>query len=310
MDAPAKLDAGEQESWSREDSDFYSRGLRLGAWLYRPAAAAKAPLIVMAHGFAAERSFRLPAFAERFARAGMAVLVFDYRCFGDSEGHPRNWVSPKRHLQDWEAALAHGRALEGVDASRIALWGTSFSGGHVVVMASRHPELSAVVAQVPFVDGRATLAEVSVGRALTLAAAGFDDLLRHVTRRRPRTIPVIGKPDSPALMNAPGCWEGYRAIVAKDSTWENACPARILLSAPSYRPTKVARRVKCPVLLVAAGQDQLIPLEAVEKEASRIPRCRLITFDCDHFAPYLGEWFERTVAAETEFLTEQLGLSR
>ena len=79
----------------------------------------------MAHGLAAERAFGLASFAQRFAQKGMAVFVFDYRNFGDSQGEPRNLVSPKRHLQDWQAAMAHVGRLTEVDRGRIALWGSS-----------------------------------------------------------------------------------------------------------------------------------------------------------------------------------------
>jgi len=137
----------------RIDADFVSKGLKCAAWLYLPEGAARPPVVVMAHGFAAERSFGLPAFAERFAEKGLAVLLFDYRNFGDSEGEPRNLVSPKRHLEDWRAAIAHARSLEAVDGTRLGLWGTSFSGGHVLVSAARDKGVRAVVAQVPFVDG-------------------------------------------------------------------------------------------------------------------------------------------------------------
>jgi alpha/beta superfamily hydrolase len=94
----------------------------------------------MAHGFGAERAFGLEPFAERFAEFGVATFLFDYRCFGDSEGEPRNWISPRRHLQDWEAALAHVKGLPNIDPT--GSLGDLFSGGHVIVTVARHPEVS------------------------------------------------------------------------------------------------------------------------------------------------------------------------
>jgi alpha-beta hydrolase superfamily lysophospholipase len=93
--------------------------------LYLPDGVPNPPVLVMAHGFAGERSFRLPAFAEAFCRQGMAVFLFDYRSFGGSEGSPRQQVNPHH----WRAAIAHVRALADIHGSRLALWGTSFSGG-------------------------------------------------------------------------------------------------------------------------------------------------------------------------------------
>jgi alpha-beta hydrolase superfamily lysophospholipase len=96
----------------------------------------------MGHGFGAERRFRLPAFAERLCAAGLAVLLFDYRGFGDSEGTPRGLVDPGRHLADFAAAVRYAQELKGVDGARLALWGTFLSGGHALVTAARLPGIA------------------------------------------------------------------------------------------------------------------------------------------------------------------------
>ena len=81
-------------SFTRIDHTFISEGKKCGAWLYLPAGVSKPPVVVMAHGFGGQRWMRLPAYAERFAQRGMAVFVFDYRGFNDSEGEPRNYINP------------------------------------------------------------------------------------------------------------------------------------------------------------------------------------------------------------------------
>ena len=137
---------------SRSDLDFPSQGIRCAGWLYRPESAntGRLPAVVMAHGFTAVRDQRLTAYAEAFASAGFAVLLFDYRHFGDSEGEPRQLLDVGRQLQDWEAAIATVRDLPDVDPERVALWGTSFGGAHAQATAARDPRIAAVVAQVPF----------------------------------------------------------------------------------------------------------------------------------------------------------------
>src|SRR5207244_4307829 len=118
---------------------------------------AHVPCVVLAHGWTGIREARLDAYAERFAVAGMAALVFDYRHFGASEGEPRQLLDIRRQLEDWAAAIAYARTLEGVDPERIALWGSSFSGGHVVETAACDRRIGAGVGQVPFVGGLADL---------------------------------------------------------------------------------------------------------------------------------------------------------
>lgn len=295
---------------TRRDSDFTSHGTRCSGWLYLPPGAAPPPVVVMAHGFAAEKTFRLPAFAQRFAAEGMAVFLFDYRCFGGSDGRPRNLVDPHRHIQDWEAAISHVRTLPGIDHRRIALWGVSFSGGHVMVVASRDPGISAIVSQVPFVDSLPVLRRIGAGQFLRGAIAAQRDLLRMITGRRPWCMPVVGDPGSMACLTAPGFKEGYLSIVPEGSGWKNECPARIGFTLPGYRPISSARRVTCPALIVLGETDSLISPASVEKAASAMARAELVRLPVGHFEPYTGEWFEITVDMEARFLTEHLQARR
>jgi pimeloyl-ACP methyl ester carboxylesterase len=295
-----------QGAWLRSNADFVSRGLRCSGWLYLPKAVERPPVVIMAHGFGAERTFGLQPFAEKFAEAGLAAFLFDYRCFGDSEGEPRNWISPRRHLQDWEAALAHVKGLAVIDASQIALWGTSFSGGHVIVVAARHPEISAVVAQVPFADGLALLMSVPLKSVARLSMAASRDIVRMLTRRAPFTVPIVGPPDSLAIMNMPGAWEGYQSIIPKGSSWKNACLARVVFTTSFYRPIKYAKRVRCPVLLVMAKHDEVIPPWSVKKEHARLSNAQLVALSSGHFDPYNGPCFAEVVAIEENFLQTHL----
>ncbi len=116
----------EQKTYTREDVEFTSQGTRCAAWLYRPLVE-NPPLVVMAHGLGAIRHIRLPAFAERFAEAGYAVLVFDYRYLGDSGGQPRQLLNMGAQRDDWHAALGYARTIPGIDHERIAIWGTSLA---------------------------------------------------------------------------------------------------------------------------------------------------------------------------------------
>ena len=116
----------QDQRYTRTDVTVDSHGERLAAWLYRPVPEPEQPIpiVVMAHGLGSLRTMGLDAYASRFAAAGYAVLVFDYRGFGDSTGEPRNLVNRKRQREDWRAAIAYARALPGVDPAQVILWGT------------------------------------------------------------------------------------------------------------------------------------------------------------------------------------------
>ncbi|RNM11912.1 alpha/beta fold hydrolase [Nocardioides pocheonensis] len=141
---------------TRRDVAFSSDGEECKAWLFltnteRP------PLVVMGHGLGGTREMGLEPYARAFALAGMAVLVFTYRHFGDSEGMPRRLIDVDHQLGDWIAALAYARTIEEIDPTRIAVWGTSFGGGHVIEVAAHDGGVAAVISQCPFTDGLASL---------------------------------------------------------------------------------------------------------------------------------------------------------
>ncbi len=293
-------------TFTRTDSDFSSRGTRCAGWLYMPEAVQEPPVVIMAHGFAAERTFRLPAYAEKFVGRGLGVFLFDYRNFGGSDGEPRNLVNPWRHVQDWHAAIAHVSRLQNIRTEKIALWGSSFSGGHVAVVAAKQPGIAAIVSQVPFVDGTSTLNTLGLAYTARALAAGCRDLGRMLTSRPPYRVPVVESPDKFGIMNRPDSRPGYLAIVPEGSSWKNECPARIMLGATFYRPVSFAGRVKCPAFVLLAEKDSLIPARAVERFAGKMPRAELVRVPYGHFDVYLGDPFEETSTLEADFLERHL----
>src|SRR5262245_36693938 len=128
----------------REDIAFDSHGTGCRGWYYPPQQNA-APAIVMSHGFSAVKEQALDRFADAFAAAGFAVLVFDYRYLGSSDGEPRGRIIPTEQHDDLRAALTWLTARGEVDAKRIGMWGTSYSGGHALVLAALDPRVRAVV---------------------------------------------------------------------------------------------------------------------------------------------------------------------
>lgn len=148
----------------RRDVAFTSGKERCAAWLYLPEGAAsdhRVPVIVMAHGLGGVRRARLDAFAERFSAAGYACLVFDYRHFGDSTGMPRELLRVHLQREDYQAAITYARTIPEVDPDRVVLWGTSFSGGHVIATAARDHRVVAAIAQCPFTDGIASVLAIN-----------------------------------------------------------------------------------------------------------------------------------------------------
>jgi len=291
-------------AFQRIDSNFGNGPLSCAAWLYLPEKIEKPPIVVMAHGFAAERTFGLPAFAERFASAGLAVLLFDYRNFGDSQGEPRNWVSPARHLSDWKAALTHVRTLSQIDTKRIALWGSSFSGGHVICTAAEESDICAIVSQVPYVGGN-TDVKPPLSFVVKYMWGLVLNKIKLALTGKPHYIPAVGKPGEFAIMTAPEAQDYWR-LVPKNSTWKNRVPVSILKEIGHYQPIAIAHKVMCPALLVLAEQDKITPPDPIRECVRQLPKGELLSIDTGHFKIYQGKGFEQTVAHELEFLLKHL----
>jgi dienelactone hydrolase len=118
-------------------------GLTLRGWLFTPEGdAGPHPAVTMAHGYGGVKEFGLERFARAFAEAGFVVLVHDHRNFGASDGEPRGDIDPWRQIGDWRRAISFLESLPEVEATRMGLWGTSYAGGHAIVLgASDRPLL-------------------------------------------------------------------------------------------------------------------------------------------------------------------------
>src|ERR687887_2406656 len=131
----------------REDIEFDAEGVTLRGWLYLPdGAAGQVPTIVMAHGFSAVKEMFLDDFAEAFAAGGLGALVFDNRNFGASDGEPRQEIDPWQQVRDYRHAITWAQARPEVDAARIGVWGSSYSGGPVLVVGAVDKRIGFVAA--------------------------------------------------------------------------------------------------------------------------------------------------------------------
>lgn len=170
-----------------------SEGTRLAAELFRPAGKddAALPTVIMCHGWGGTAEQLRPD-AVAFARAGYFVITFDYRGWGKSDGRVvltrpakrgqpgeaftaevkevREVVDPLEQTADLLNVIHWAQGEKGCDRARLGLWGTSYSGGHVVHAAARDPRVKATVSQVPALDSR-WVVQGAFARGQTLAEA-------------------------------------------------------------------------------------------------------------------------------------------
>jgi dienelactone hydrolase len=263
----------------RSDVEFEGfDGTTLRGWWYAPSSPEPAPAIAMAHGFSAVKEMVLDAYAERFCAAGFGVLVYDHRNFGASDGEPRQEIDPWGQVWDYRRALDWLEGRADVDSARLALWGSSFSGGEAIIVAACDDRVRAVAANVPLVgfpgiDYSDTSAEFAAVRAWVLAdPAGLDRSAEAVVG--PFAVVEEAGSDLTPYLPQPESAEWFLAVGGRpDSTWRNQITLRnAFAGSPRFDPGLcVAHVAPTPLLMVVASEDRLaateVALGAVERAA-------------------------------------------
>jgi alpha-beta hydrolase superfamily lysophospholipase len=260
-------------------------GVRLAAWHYRPTGPAAA-CVIMSPGFGGQRAHTLPRFAERFTAAGFGCLLYDHRGFGDSEGEPRLEADPFKQMHDMRDAVTFATLLDGVDPARIALWGNSYSGGHVLVVAALDRRVRCVVSVVPLTAGGATVRRLSgdaawVAHVMEFEAARAREMRGQGTQYQPQS----------------SLEETIRYWAQLDPPRENRISTISQEMFGEYEPVAYMTRIApTPLLMVLTDRDQRVftDLQLEAYALAREPK-RLAMLPGGHYDPYTT-LFEPTVA--------------
>jgi len=303
---PEKLEA--KPPWSRKDVTFQVKGTIISAWLYLPGdLSVPVPCIVMGHGFGGTKDMIMESYALRYQEVGLAVLAFDYRHFGESEGEPRQLMLIRYQLEDYSAAIDYARGLKEIDPARVALWGTSASGGYGILIAAKDKNIACVVAQCPGLDHRASeemfKRELGIRHILRLFVHGQRDMMRSRLGLSPHQIPIVGKPGTMAFFPLADAYNGYSKLASEN--FINEICARVILRSHGFRPDKQIQNVRCPVLVQICDHDSLAPISAeTEKELRKYAEVK--RYPIGHFDIYVGDDFERSVSDQLDFFKKHL----
>ncbi len=295
----------------RRDVEFDAEGVTLRGWHYLPPKSKKqVPTIVMAHGFSAVKEMYLDKFAEAFVDAGFGALVFDNRNFGASDGELRQEIDPWEQVRDYRHAITYATTLKEVDADRIGIWGSSYSGGHVIVVGAIDRRVRCVVGQVPLVSGHRNARRIV--RADFVGAVGgmFDeDRANRYAGKPPAMIPVVdADPMAASALPTPDSYTWFTETGnTRAPSWINEVTLRSVEMFWEYEPGAYLPYVSpTPVLMVVARGDVLcvsdLAIEAFEN--AREPK-KLVILPGGHFDAYVAG-FEGASTAATEWFVEHL----
>src|SRR5712672_3730313 len=285
-------------------------GIELGAWLFLPKGDGIRPAITMAHGFGGTKEHGLERFALAFAAAGFVVLVHDHRNFGTSDGDLRGDIDPWQQIADWRRAISYLESRPEVDATRIGLWGTSYAGGHALVLGATDRRVACVVAQVPTISGH----EQGSRRVAPEGVAGLEAVLDDDERAQargeaPRLQAVVNKDlGVPASYRTKDAIDFYLQPLGPGARWDNVVTVRSTRLARMYEPGVWAPRIgPKPLMMIVATQDTVtltdLALEAYER--AHQPK-KLVMIPGGHFDPYLSG-FDVSCGAALQWFQEHLG---
>ena len=278
----------------RKDIAFKTTdGTTLRGWHYQPDGPGKHPTIILAHGFSAVKEMYLDSYAEAFAKEGFASVVYDNRNFGASDGEPRQEIDPWLQIRDYSDAITFALSLEQTDAARIGIWGSSYSGAHVLVVAAIDRRVKCVVSQVPLISGSQGFRRfVRADFIAALEAQCHADRANRTAGGAPAMLPVVAE-DSAAPSALPTA-DSYKwfteTATSRAPSWRNEVTLRTIEYGFGYEPGAYIGLISpTPLLLIVAVKDHLavsdLAIAAYERACE--PK-KLVLMPGGHFDAYVA----------------------
>ena len=298
----------------RVDVEFPAEdGVMLRGWHYAPDGVdGAAPLVVMAHGYSATKEMHLDDFAEYFSAGGLGVLVYDNRNLGASDGTPRGEIDPWQQIRDYRTAITWAGAQPWTDPKRIGIWGSSYSGAHVLVVGALDKRVKCVVAQVPLVSGLANARRLIRADVFAGLREMFDaDRAARYAGTEPAMVPVVWEedPSAPCALPTQDSSDFFLTGAAQRApSWRNEVTLRSVEMFIEYEPgAYIADIAPTPLLMVVAAKDHLtvVDLALDYFERARQPK-ELVVLPGGHFDAYVKPDFDVNAAAQLAWFRKHL----
>ena len=296
----------------RKDIEFQTEdAVTLRGWHYLPDDHSGAvPTIVMAHGFSALKENYLDTYAELFASSGLGALVFDNRNFGASDGEPRYEIDPWRQVRDYRDAVTFAETLAEVDNDRIGVWGSSYSGAHVIVIGAIDRRVKCVASQVPLISGHRNARRLIRADMISAVQNMFaEDRRNRMAGKPPAMIAVVSDdPNVPCALPTPDSYQWFTETAEKRApAWHNEVTLRSVEMFTEYEPGSYVEYVSpTPLLMVVAAGDHLtVADEALAAFGRALEPKKLVLLKGGHFDAYVAD-FDAAGGAARDWFVEHL----
>jgi pimeloyl-ACP methyl ester carboxylesterase len=298
-----------------KEVEFPSEGAKLRGLLFLPESKTeRTPVVIMAHGTSATVYMAVDKYAETFSRAGLAVLLYDHRNFGRSEGEPRQEINPWIQSRGYRDAVNFVEGLDEVDPERIALWGDSYTGGQVIVVGAADRRVKTIVAQVPVFGAAPPEIDPSTEsfEIITETLSQGDVSGSAETTIGPMPVVSSDQAGTPSLLKPIQAFRWFIDYGGRAGTLWNNSVTRVLPATPvPFHPGLSAPFVRAPTLLMVAQEDEMVHANySVARQAYDLIPGPKDWYDIGggHFGLlyYPSELFDEASRVQTEFLQKWL----
>lgn len=294
-------------------TEFQSQGATVRGRLYKPANRSEAlAVVIMTHGFSATIGMVADHYADEIFRAGFAVLLYDHRNFGISDGEPRQEINKWLQMRGYQDAIDFVTGLKGIDSNRIALWGDSLSAGQALVLGAIDSRIKVIIGQVPACNDKSAPADED-GRLFNAMVEFFkkgDIAGKPEITNGPLPVVSTDQKGNQSLLKPLTAFRWFIEYGGRHNTgWKNLAtyvnPNAIVL----FHPALCAKHIKASVFLLIAKEDELTSPVVAKEVYDLIPGPKeYMEVEGGHFGLlyYPGELFNKASKAQCDFLRRYL----
>jgi len=292
----------------QRDIEFRSdEGLKLRGWVVTPDTPGPHPVVVMTHGAGGYKEWHLPGLAKLLAGVGIASLGYDHRNFGDSEGEPRCEIMPWKQIDDYRCAITFAETQPDLDAQRIGIFGTSFSGGHVLAVGAMDRRVKCVVAQVPFISGSLNMtSQYQPDEAEAMRKRWDEDRRARAAGAAPQTVPhYVGDPSNPVAGRSANRVKFFQQMSDwEKKNWKNQLTLRSMEYLYQYEVGDYVPLISpTPLLMIVSHEEVRLMLPFYDRALE--PKKLLLTTG-GHYDPYMESEYPRATAATRDWFSQWL----
>jgi cephalosporin-C deacetylase-like acetyl esterase len=299
----------------KRNVEFNSKGSKVRGVLTTPDGKGPFPIAIMGGGWCYVKEIVLPHYGQKIVDAGVAILTFDYRGLGESEGEPRQHIDPWAQVEDYKNAISYAMTLPEIDPNRIGIWGISYAGGHVVIVGATDPRVKCIVSTVPVVEGWETMRRCHGERKFEkLLQLVMDDRVRRSRGEPSAIMPMSSRDPDNELSSWPFAhvneiFQRIKETEAPRHLHQNTVESVELLL--QYDTFAYAKRIlNTPTLVVVAEKDNITQWDLEIQMYNTIPagnKKLCVLEKVNHMSLYsMRNHLERAAGEHASFLREHL----